>query len=173
MTRSSVVTPIPTVTGPSNVSGPNESAANGSFNPPPLGGAPGARDCGRYRAVSRQPVPLAVPVPTATPRATRKPRAPTGTGMWRGGPPRPLSGRVAGSSQAPRRLLPEDAEPRWLLLYSGWVVGGPGSMCPESVPCGSAGKEYAGITGTLFSTRHSYLGSGRIRFTTRGRSAWP
>ena len=38
MTRSSVVTPIPTVTGPSNVSGPNESAANGSFKPPRLVG---------------------------------------------------------------------------------------------------------------------------------------
>jgi hypothetical protein len=110
VTRSSVVTPIPTVTGPSNVSGPNESAANGSFKPPRL--------VGRLGQETVDATEQSVPVPTATPRATRKPRAPTGTGMWRGGPPRPLSGRVAGSSQAPRRLLPEDAEPRWLLLGS-------------------------------------------------------
>ena len=168
MTRSSVVTPIPTVTGPSNVSGPNESAANGSFKPPRLVGRLGQET---VDATTEQSVachwqcqcPLQHPVLLVNPG---RPLAPE---CGEGGPRVPC--RVAWPALL-RRL---GGCSRKTLSRGGyyWVVGGPGSMCPESVPCGSAGKEYAGITGTLFSTRHSYLGSGRIRFTTRGRSAWP
>ena len=77
---------------------------------PPHGGAPRVTDGGRNRAVAGLPVPLAVPrtlLLLASPGA-ELPLAPT---CGEGYPPRPLPGRVASSSQAHRRLLPEDAEP--------------------------------------------------------------
>ena len=117
------------------MSGPNESAANGSFKPPPrLVGRLGQEtvDAAEHSVACHWQCqcPLQHPVLLVNPG---RPLAPE---CGEGGPRVPC--RVAWPALL-RRL---GGCSRKTLSRGGyyWVVGGPGSMCPESVPCGPAGK---------------------------------
>ena len=123
--------------------------------------------------------PLACQCPT--PRhgtTTSEPRAPSchrHRHVEKGPPASPVwsRGRLFSGASAVSPAPEDAAEPRWLLLL---VVGGPGYMGSESVAVRLRGQ------GIRRHKRHialyspfSYLGFGRIRFTTRGRTAssWP